>query len=86
MQKRELLESPHGSVFHIPVKITCVHFYCEPLIYKDLQFSNCLLFPVQWGIPTISLAAVLGMLCGVLASTVESIGDYVACATISSKV
>ncbi|ODM91902.1 Solute carrier family 23 member 1, partial [Orchesella cincta] len=39
-------------------------------------------YPFQWGIPTVSIGAVLGMLCGVLTSTVESIGDYYACASI----
>lgn len=38
---------------------------------------------VQWGAPTYSTGAVLGMLGGVLAGIVESIGDYYACARIS---
>ncbi|KAF7988867.1 hypothetical protein HCN44_007177 [Aphidius gifuensis] len=33
-------------------------------------------YPFQWGLPTISLAGVLGMLAGVLACTVESISYY----------
>lgn len=33
-------------------------------------------YPGQWGIPTVSLAGVLGMLAGVLACTVESISYY----------
>ena len=37
----------------------------------------------QWGRPTFSVAAALGMLAGVLAGMVESIGDYYACARIS---
>ncbi|CAL8069623.1 unnamed protein product [Orchesella dallaii] len=39
-------------------------------------------YPFQWGIPTVSIGAVLGVLCGVMTSTIESIGDYYACATI----
>ncbi|KAG7166860.1 Solute carrier family 23 member 1-like 3, partial [Homarus americanus] len=39
------------------------------------------LFP--WGLPTVSVAGVLGMLAGVLASIVESVGDYFACARLS---
>ncbi|CAL8069626.1 unnamed protein product [Orchesella dallaii] len=39
-------------------------------------------YPFQWGIPTVSIGAVLGILCGVLTSTVESIGDYYSCASI----
>lgn len=33
--------------------------------------------------PTVSLSSVLGMMAGVLASTMESIGDYYACARLS---
>ncbi|XP_046481884.1 solute carrier family 23 member 2 isoform X2 [Neodiprion pinetum] len=33
-------------------------------------------YPGQWGLPTVSLAGVLGMLAGVLACTVESISYY----------
>ncbi|KAJ8313820.1 hypothetical protein KUTeg_008381 [Tegillarca granosa] len=42
------------------------------------------LFPVgQWGVPTVSVAGVFGMLAGVLASMVESVGDYYACARLA---
>ena len=37
----------------------------------------------QWGRPTFSTAAVFGMLAGVIAGMVESIGDYYACARLS---
>ena len=37
----------------------------------------------QWGTPTVSIAGVFGMLAGVLASMIESIGDYYACARLS---
>ncbi|XP_065054008.1 solute carrier family 23 member 1-like isoform X2 [Rhopilema esculentum] len=40
-------------------------------------------YPGQWGTPTLSLAGVFGMLAGVLASMIESIGDYYACARLS---
>ncbi|KAK2842698.1 hypothetical protein Q5P01_012898 [Channa striata] len=40
-------------------------------------------YPGQWGRPTVSLSSVLGMMAGVLASTMESIGDYYACARLS---
>lgn len=39
----------------------------------------------QWGLPTVSAAGVLGMMAGVLASMIESIGDYYACARIAGK-
>lgn len=40
-------------------------------------------YPGQWGLPQFSLAAVVGMLAGVIASMVESIGDYYACARLA---
>uniref|UniRef100_A0A8C2KI13 Si:dkey-106n21.1 n=1 Tax=Cyprinus carpio TaxID=7962 RepID=A0A8C2KI13_CYPCA len=40
-------------------------------------------YPGQWGLPTVSVSSVLGMMAGVLASTMESIGDYYACAHLS---
>ncbi|KAI4825628.1 hypothetical protein KUCAC02_021308 [Chaenocephalus aceratus] len=40
-------------------------------------------YPGQWGMPTFSVSSVLGMMAGVLASTMESIGDYYACARLS---
>ncbi|XP_039248296.2 solute carrier family 23 member 1-like [Styela clava] len=39
-------------------------------------------YPGQWGLPTVSLSGVLGMISGVLASIIESIGDYYACARL----
>lgn len=42
-------------------------------------------YPFQWGWPTVSVGAVAGVLCGVLTSTIESLGDYFACATLASK-
>ncbi|XP_045619396.2 LOW QUALITY PROTEIN: solute carrier family 23 member 1 [Procambarus clarkii] len=40
-------------------------------------------YPCQWGWPSVSVAGTLGMLAGVLASIVESIGDYFACARLA---
>ncbi|XP_077978022.1 solute carrier family 23 member 1-like [Glandiceps talaboti] len=40
-------------------------------------------YPGQWGAPTVSAAGVFGMLAGVLASMIESVGDYYACARLS---
>ncbi|XP_043943392.1 solute carrier family 23 member 1-like [Protopterus annectens] len=39
-------------------------------------------YPGQWGLPTVSLAGVFGILAGVLSSMVESMGDYHACARL----
>lgn len=38
---------------------------------------------VQWGLPTVTAAGVIGMLSAVVASIIESIGDYYACARLS---
>ncbi|XP_048862984.1 solute carrier family 23 member 1-like isoform X1 [Brienomyrus brachyistius] len=40
-------------------------------------------YPGQWGMPTVSLAGVCGILAGVTSSMVESVGDYHACARLS---
>merc|ERR550517_1687883 len=40
-------------------------------------------YPFQWGLPTVSPEGVLGMMAGVLASAIESVGDYYACARLS---
>ena len=44
---------------------------------------HCMLFSGQWGTPTVSAAGVFGMLAGVLASIIESVGDYYACARLA---
>jgi len=40
-------------------------------------------YPFQWGLPQFGAAAIIGMLAGYIASMVESIGDYYACARLS---
>ncbi|XP_011489734.1 solute carrier family 23 member 1 [Oryzias latipes] len=40
-------------------------------------------YPGQWGVPTVNLAAVFGMLAGIICSMAESVGDYHACARLS---
>lgn len=40
-------------------------------------------YPLQWGMPVFTASAIVGMLAGYLASIVESIGDYYACARLS---
>ncbi|XP_039665401.1 solute carrier family 23 member 1 isoform X3 [Perca fluviatilis] len=47
------------------------------------QDDDDMCFKGQWGMPTVSVSSVLGMMAGVLASTMESIGDYYACARLS---
>ncbi|XP_071784371.1 solute carrier family 23 member 1-like isoform X2 [Asterias amurensis] len=40
-------------------------------------------YPGQWGTPTLTLSSVLGIVAGTLASIIESVGDYYACARLS---
>ncbi|MDX1579485.1 MAG: solute carrier family 23 protein, partial [Gemmatimonadota bacterium] len=40
-------------------------------------------YPFQWGTPVFAASAIVGMLAGYIASMVESIGDYYACARLS---
>jgi nucleobase transporter 1/2 len=40
-------------------------------------------YPFQWGWPVFGAGAVVGMLAGYLASMVESVGDYYACARLA---
>lgn len=40
-------------------------------------------YPFQWGWPQFGVAAAVGMLAGYIASMVESVGDYYACARLS---
>uniref|UniRef100_H2ZLG6 Solute carrier family 23 member 2 n=1 Tax=Ciona savignyi TaxID=51511 RepID=H2ZLG6_CIOSA len=40
-------------------------------------------YPGQWGAPTVILSGVIGMFGGVLGSTIESVGDYYACAKLT---
>uniref|UniRef100_A0A4W3GU97 Solute carrier family 23 member 1 n=1 Tax=Callorhinchus milii TaxID=7868 RepID=A0A4W3GU97_CALMI len=40
-------------------------------------------YPCQWGLPTITVAGVLGMFSATLAGIIESIGDYYACARLA---
>ncbi|MDS0474072.1 solute carrier family 23 protein [Natrinema sp. 1APR25-10V2] len=43
------------------------------------------IYPFQWGMPQVTTAFVIGMFAGVLASIVESIGDYYAVANLSGS-
>lgn len=40
-------------------------------------------YPGQWGLPQVSMVGVFGMLAGVIAAMIESIGDYYACARLA---
>jgi len=45
-----------------------------------IHVSMCL---GQWGLPTVSVAGVCALLSGILATVVESVGDYHACAKLA---
>lgn len=56
---------------------------CDCYIIR-VESQVCVCVPTgQWGLPTVSVSSVLGMMAGVLASTMESIGDYYACARLA---
>ncbi|MBB5351513.1 nucleobase transporter 1/2 [Haloferula luteola] len=40
-------------------------------------------YPFQWGPPHFTITAIVGMLAGYIASVIESVGDYYACARLS---
>ncbi|XP_056873141.1 solute carrier family 23 member 1-like isoform X2 [Takifugu flavidus] len=40
-------------------------------------------YPGQWGVPSVSLAGVFGLMAGIICSMAESMGDYYACAKLS---
>lgn len=40
-------------------------------------------YPGQWGTPSVTLGATLGMLAAIVASIIESVGDYYACARLA---
>lgn len=42
-------------------------------------------YPFQWGVPTVSVAGVFGMMAAVIATIIESVGDYFACARLSES-
>ena len=49
----------------------------------NLTFSELLHTAAQWGLPVFDVAAIFGMFAAVLASSVESVGDYHACARLA---
>lgn len=51
-----------------------------------IEFTRIFVRLGQWGWPTFHLSSILGMLAGVLACTVESLGYYPTIAKMSGKV
>jgi nucleobase transporter 1/2 len=58
-----------------PAHVTTTHLAAAPWFRLP--------YPFQWGTPSFGLAAFVGMLAGYIASMVESIGDYYACARLA---
>lgn len=58
-----------------PAYTNLANFYAAPWVRVP--------YPFQWGWPQFGAAAFVGMFAGYLASMVESIGDYYACARLS---
>lgn len=53
---------------------------CISHTYHIIKFKQNI--SVQWGIPTFTLASILGMTAAILPSVFSSVGDYNACARI----
>ena len=58
-------------------------YKCLPNFSWLLHVHVRLCFSVQWGWPTFSAAPIFGMMGAVIASVVESLGDYYSCARLS---
>ena len=65
-----------------PIVLSRLHQLIASIIFIELHDLD--IFVGQWGTPTFSVAGVFGMLAGCIASMVESIGDYYACARLSN--
>lgn len=51
--------------------------------FKEVNYLLYLHNEGQWGLPTVGVAGTLGMMAAMLASIIESVGDYHACARLS---
>ena len=61
----------------------CILSFASFIMPPTLSLSLFCVFVGQWGTPTVSVAGVIGMLAGVMAGIIESVGDYYACARLS---
>ena len=70
----------------IPIKHTSecgnMTYFCDNVLYQAPWFR--MPYPFQYGKPILSTTAVSGIFAGVIASVMESICDYYACARMSS--
>jgi len=77
-----------AGVFHGPgVNAAGESIAAHPAYVDTSKIANAAWFrvpkPFQWGMPVFGAAATVGMLAGYLASIVESVGDYYACARLA---
>ena len=93
---RELIVSKEAKWFRFPYpgegkSLMCATVDGYLFIYLFIYFRKRTLQIIvsllggQWGAPTICYAGALGMLTGLLASLIESAGDYHACARLSGS-
>jgi len=75
---------PGSKRYNNVVYVSCVSFSDLSALHDfTLGLTRLRSIVGQWGTPTVSAAGVFGMLAGVLASIIESVGDYYACARLS---
>ena len=78
-----------GTAWGVAVVLTSLGFFPEghPSHTSLDNLKNApwfrIPYPFQWGMPQFGAAAIVGMVAGYIASMVESIGDYYACARLS---
>ena len=78
-----------GAAWGVAVVLTSLGFFPEghPSHTSLDNLKNApwfrIPYPFQWGMPQFGAAAIVGMVAGYIASMVESIGDYYACARLS---
>ncbi|KAF0300506.1 Solute carrier family 23 member 2 [Amphibalanus amphitrite] len=89
-----LLSCCSKIVVHVRVTFNAVLHFLQSrpdlppaCMYQALSEAVWLQLPLigRWGAPTVHIGPVLGMTAAVLASIVESIGDYYSCAKISGE-
>uniref|UniRef100_H2ZM06 Solute carrier family 23 member 2 n=1 Tax=Ciona savignyi TaxID=51511 RepID=H2ZM06_CIOSA len=67
-----------------PVSLLFNNGACSMTMKQQYQYNPFRFpYPGQWGLPTVTVAGVIGMMAGVVSGFVESIGDYYACARLS---
>lgn len=87
----ELFPIMIGIIFAWGAAALCTYFGVFPeghpshVSTTQLEAASWIMLPTpfQWGMPVFGAAAIVGMFAGYIASAVESIGDYYACARLA---